>query len=340
MYFQIFRTLCAYASSVVLIVIGVISFTILSASDDAVAGQMSKENDFLQLFVDHSFQETYFLKIDDNPSLNITDSLLLFIAVLFVVYILWYLRKPKVSKHTVTGFKILNLNDQELFIPLKEQANTLEFLEKISTNQKYRLSANLNRVNLTPHQNTYLLEDKNFKNALLINRRRSHNTILCDNDVLDIGEMMLLYCNKNVPEGKNLRTSRMEYNLPIYGVKPKGPVRKGTPILSPTGSQHDILLLRNTNSIGSSRFNDIVIRSDQVALRHTKIYKIGKSWKIQNLLNHETTSVNGRRIDQRFLNDGDEIAVGNILFKFRISKSRGKQVRISRSENAKKSVKN
>ena len=91
MYFQIFRTLCAYASSVVLILIGVIYSTILSASDDTVAGQMLKENDFLQLFVDHSFQETYFLKIDDNPSLNITDSLLLFIAVLFVVYILWYL---------------------------------------------------------------------------------------------------------------------------------------------------------------------------------------------------------------------------------------------------------
>ncbi|MED5515336.1 MAG: hypothetical protein VYE65_01020, partial [SAR324 cluster bacterium] len=119
MSFQIFRTLCVYASSVGLVFIGVIYSTILHASDDTDVGNMLKENDLLLLFADHFFPKTYFLKITDKPLLNFAESLLVFFAVLFVVYTLWYLRKPKVSKHTVTGFKILNLNDQELFIPLK-----------------------------------------------------------------------------------------------------------------------------------------------------------------------------------------------------------------------------
>jgi pSer/pThr/pTyr-binding forkhead associated (FHA) protein len=46
--------------------------------------------------------------------------------------------------------------------------------------------------------------------------------------------------------------------------------------------------------------------------------------------------VNGRRIDQRFLKDGDEIAVGDTLFKFSTSKVQTKQVRRPRTETAKK----
>ena len=82
-----------------------------------------------------------------------------------------------------------------MFIPLKPEVQTLELLSKINTGKKYRLSANLNRVTLTPHQNSFLLEDKNYKNALLINRRRSHRILLTNDDILDVGEMVLLYRN-------------------------------------------------------------------------------------------------------------------------------------------------
>ena len=34
-----------------------------------------------------------------------------------------------------------------------------------------------------------------------------------------------------------------------------------------------------------------------------------RKMKIQNLQIHETTSVNGRRIDQRFLQDGDDVLI-------------------------------
>jgi hypothetical protein len=339
MFSQIIRTLSVCASSVGLIVIGVFYSTLLLAAEEVVAANELNETDKSLSFADYLFPETYFLKIGDNPLLTFAESLLVFAAVLLVVYALWSLQKPKVTTLQGAGFKLLNLNEKTSFIPLKAEVQTFEFLAKLQTSNKYRLSANLNRVTLTPHQNTFLLEDKNYKNALLINRRRSHRTILCDNDVLDVGEMILLYCNSDGPAGKIQRNERMDYQPTVSGVKPKGPVQKGTPILTPAGSQQDILLVRNMNSIGSSNFNDVVISSDEVALMHAKIYKVGQSWKILNLLNHETTTVNGRRIDQRFLQDGDEIAVGDTLFKFRISKVQTKQARRPRIETAKKSVK-
>ena len=336
MFSQIIPNLRACVSSVGLIFISVFYSTFLPAAEDVVTKSVLSETDSSLSFTDYLFPETYFLKIDNNPLLTFAESLLLFAVVLLVVYTLWYLQKPKVSTLPGAGFKLLNLNEQYTFIPLKAEVQTLEFLTNIQTSKKYRLSVNLNRVILTPHQNTFLVEDKNYKNALLINRRRSHRTILCDNDVLDVGEMILLYCNNDVPAGKIQRTTRMDYQLPVSQVKPKGPAQKGTPILTPAGSQQEILLVRNMNTLGSSNFNDVIITSDEVALRHAKIYKVGQSWKLINLLNHETTTVNGRRIDQRFLKDGDEIAVGDTLFKFSTSKVQRKQVRRLRTETAKK----
>ncbi|MCH1520308.1 MAG: FHA domain-containing protein, partial [SAR324 cluster bacterium] len=88
--------------------------------------------------------------------------------------------------------------------------------------------------------------------------------------------------------------------------------------------------------IGSSNSNDIIVEGDEVALRHAKIYKVGASWKIQNLLIQETTTVNGRRIDQRFLQDGDEVTVGDSTFKFKSGKAQIKQTLKSKTETAKK----
>jgi len=198
------------------------------------------------------------------------------------------------------------------------------------------MSANLNRVTLTPHQNTFVLEDKNYKNALLINRRRSHRTVLCDNDVLDVGEMILLFRNHVVPAGTIHRPASKDLQLPIVGIIPKGPVHKMTPILTVSGSTQKIPLVRNLITIGSSNSNDIIVEGDEVALRHAKIYKVGASWKIQNLLIQETTTVNGRRIDQRFLQDGDEVTVGDIMFKFKSCKAQIKQTLKSKTETAKK----
>ena len=272
------------------------------------------------------FQDNFFLKISQDNFLTIYESLLVFAGTILLVFALWLLQKPKKRTPSGPGFQLLNIGEQGMFIALKPEVQTLELLSKINTGKKYRLSANLNRVTLTPHQNSFLLEDKNYKNALLINRRLSHRILLTNDDILDVGEMVLLYRNPDLSFNNLNRNLDGSIELPATSAKLKGPVQKEAPILTFLGSQQKIPLIRNMNTMGASNSNDIVIESNEVAPRHAKIYKVGETWKIQNLHIHETTYVNGRRIDQRFLQDGDEGTLGDVLIKFNISKTKFRQM--------------
>jgi len=333
---QIVRCLRACVHSAGLLFIGILKSASLLAAERAIEQNVLIREDPPSAFLGYFFSQTFFLKFSEPPSLTLAESLLIFAGVLLTMFGLWFLQKSKVGKQSGVGFQLLNLGERNTFIPLKSEKQTLEFLTQIQTRKKYRLSANLNRVTLTPHQDTFVLEDKNFKNALLINRRRSHRTVLCDNDFLDVGELILLFRNHVVPAGKIHRPASKDLQLPIVGIIPKGPVQKMTPILKVAGSTLEIPLVRNLVTIGSSNCNDIFVESDDVALRHAKIYKVGTSWKIQNMLFQETTKVNGRRIDQRFLQDGDEVTVGDIIFMFKTGKAQIRQSSKSKKETAKK----
>tara|TARA_B110000444_G_scaffold130248_1_gene122505 strand:- start:1824 stop:2837 length:1014 start_codon:yes stop_codon:yes gene_type:complete len=336
MFSQIDRCLRACVHSAGLLIIGILTPTSLLAAEQVVEQNVLIREGSPLAFFGYSFQQTFPLKINETPSLTLIESLLVFSGVLLVMFGLWFLQKPKFGTQFGVGFHLLNLGEQKTLIPLKSEIQTLEFLTQIQTSKKYRLSANLSRVTLTPHQNTFVLEDKNYKNALLINRRRSHRTVLCDNDVLDVGEMFLIFRNNVVPAGSIHHPASKDLQLSIVGIIPKGPVQKMTPILTFSGSKQKIPLIRNLITIGSSNSNDIIVKGNEVALRHVKIYKVGASWKIQNLLTQETTTVNGRRIDQRFLQDGDEVTVGDSTFKFKSGKAQIKQTLKSKTETAKK----
>ncbi|MBT4630433.1 MAG: FHA domain-containing protein [Deltaproteobacteria bacterium] len=335
MFSQIDRCLRACVHSAGLLIIGILTPTSLLAAEQVLEQNVLIRESPLAFF-GYSFQQTIPLKINETPSLTLIESLLVFSGVLLVMFGLWFLQKPKAGTQFGVGFHLLNLGEQKTLIPLKSEIQTLEFLTQIQTSKKYRLSANLSRVTLTPHKNTFVLEDKNYKNALLINRRRSHRTVLCDNDVLDVGEMILIFRNNVVPAGSIHRPASKDLQLPIVGIIPKGPVQKMTPILTFSGSTQKIPLIRNLITIGSSNSNDIIVKGNEVALKHVKIYKVGPSWKIQNLLTRETTTVNGRRIDQRFLQDGDEVTVGDSTFKFKSGKAQIKHTLKSKTEIAKK----
>ena len=335
MFSQIDRCLRACVHSAGLLIIGILTPTSLLAAEQVLEQNVLIRESPLAFF-GYSFQQTIPLKINETPSLTLIESLLGFSVVLLVMFGLWFLQKPKAGTQFGVGFHLLNLGEQKTLIPLKSEIQTLEFLTQIQTSKKYRLSANLSRVTLTPHKNTFVLEDKNYKNALLINRRRSHRTVLCDNDVLDVGEMILIFRNNVVPAGSIHRPASKDLQLPIVGIIPKGPVQKMTPILTFSGSTQKIPLIRNLITIGSSNSNDIIVKGNEVALKHVKIYKVGASWKIQNLPTQETTTVNGRRIDQRFLQDGDEVTVGDSTFKFKSGKAQIKHTLKSKTEIAKK----
>ena len=337
MFYHIGRLFRVYSLSVYLTFIILLKFSNLLLAANQVDQSYGLKQD-----VSHSailglfFQDNFFLKISEGTFLTIFESLLVFAGTVLFVFALWLLQKPKTRTPSGPCFQLLNIGEKGMFIPLKPEVQTLELLSKINTSKKYRLSANLNRVTLTPHQNSFLLEDKNYKNALLINRRRSHRILLTHDDILDVGEMVLLYRNPDLSFNNLNRNLDGSLELTAASAKLKGPAQKGTPILTFLGSQQKIPLIRNLNTLGTSNSNDIVIESNEVASRHAKIYKVGETWKIQNLHIHETTSVNGRRIDQRFLQDGDEVTLGDVLIRFNISKTKFRQMPRQKIETAHK----
>ncbi len=234
----------------------------------------------------------------------------------------WRSRSQPVRKTEVElGFEIITPGENNRFLPLELKNYTLDYLNDIETKNKLRLSANLEKVALTPKQNSFYLEDRNSKNALLVNRRRMNKVLLQNEDVLDIGELTLLFRNRlpafvlpSAEEGNPLL-------YPRRSLTPKGPLPSSTASLRFLGNRQDFPLVRNIMILGRSEACDMVLEDSSVHLRHARIFRSGTVYKLQNL-STEGTYLNSRRVEQKELHDGDEIAVGRYVFIFQSGKKR------------------
>ncbi len=241
------------------------------------------------------------------------------LALLFVPVTLWVLHRPR-SVNTVRGpgFEVITATEKRQFIPLEEKVTQLDFVARIRTVGSLRLSANLNKVGLSNRRFGYLMEDKNFRNALLVNRRRVRRTLLKDGDVLDLGDLTLLY--------RDHRDGHLLHNAPVTPAEGKvvikfdrmrGPIRRGTPMLTSESQPNRMFCVtKNLIFIGRSDGNDLVIKSQHVQNRHAKIERVGSRYKLQDLSTTGNTFVNNRRVEQRYLREGDEIAIDTHRFRF------------------------
>ena len=230
------------------------------------------------------------------------------------------LRKRGINNIDSPGFEIITTSEIRKFIPLEEKFQQMDYLAKVETRGALRLSANLNKVSLSFRRNGYLLEDKNFRNALLVNRRRVRRTLLRDGDVLDLGDLTLLYRdNRGVPIIRHSAVTPPDGKVQIKFERVRGPVRKGTPMLvADQASNRIFYLTKNLVFLGRSENNDLIIKSKGVSYRHAKIERVGSRYKLLDLSGTGNTFVNNRRVEQRMLRDGDEIAVDNQRFKFQL----------------------
>jgi pSer/pThr/pTyr-binding forkhead associated (FHA) protein len=241
------------------------------------------------------------------------------LALLALPFAWWLLRRPRVVNPIPgPGFEVASPSERRRFIPLEERFQTLDFVGKIQTDGQLRLSANLNKVTLSARKYGYLMEDKNYRNALLVNRRRVRRTLLRDGDVLDLGDLTLLYRdNRAAPIVRYSSITPAEGKSQIKFQRLNGPIRKGMPMFVPEQTPNRIFYVtKNKVFIGRSENNDLVIKSRNVYYRHAKLERIGGRWKLQDLSILGSTFVNNRRIEQRFLKEGDEISIESHRFKF------------------------
>lgn len=234
--------------------------------------------------------------------------------------ILWIKKRQEISIIEDTGFQIMTPGENFKFIELTEESYNLDFLTSIETHGKLRLSANLGKVLLKADQGSYFLEDKNYKNALLINRRRVRRTMLRHGDVLDIGEMTLIFLNRKKPVDEELKVEEQDKKpeVTIHYDRPQGPIRKKIGMLVDESTRQEYYLTKNVTFIGRSKTNNLVLNSPSIALRHAKLIRVGIQYKLQSLSTHDGSFVNRRRIEQRFLRDGDELSFDNCRFRFHI----------------------
>ena len=257
------------------------------------------------------------------------------LALAMLPLMLWMAGRPRiVNRIDRPGFEVISPTEKRRFIPLEDRFQVMDFVTKIQTRGALRLSANLNKVTLSIRRFGYLMEDKNYRNALLVNRRRVRRTLLRNGDVLDLGDLTLLYRDHREPQViRHASVTPGEGKSQIKFDRPKGPVRKGVGMLtSDQVSNRPFYLTKNVIYIGRSEDNDLTIKSRAVYYRHAKIEKVGGRYKMKDLSILGNTFVNNRRIEQRYLKDGDEISIEMHRFKFQIvSRTTGERPSISRT---------
>ena len=235
---------------------------------------------------------------------------------------LFLARRPgRVNPVGQPGFEVITPSEKRRFIPIQEKFQQLDFVASVQFGGPLRLSANLNRVSLSIRRFGYLLEDKNFRNALLVNRRRIRRTLLKDGDVLDLGDLTLLYRDpRSTPAlGTPVYTPQSGKAIVKFR-RARGPVRKGTPFLvSEQYPNRVFYVTKNIVFIGRSEDNDLVVKAPGVAYRHAKIERIGSRYKLVDLGMTGTTFVNNRRVEQRFLKEGDLITIDKERFKYLVA---------------------
>jgi pSer/pThr/pTyr-binding forkhead associated (FHA) protein len=72
------------------------------------------------------------------------------------------------------------------------------------------------------------------------------------------------------------------------------------------------------NYIGRSEDNQVRLNSDDVSQRHCLIMATGSGFMLKDLQSRNGTFVNGERVEERLLADGDRIQVGSSELTFRM----------------------
>ena len=205
-------------------------------------------------------------------------------------------------------------------LPIPEKNAAMSFLEPVAAAERLRLPGNVSRVWLRRGEDDLLLEDNNYKNALLVNRRRTKRRVLKHDDILDMGEVVLRFVS---PHATSTSTSRAtSFNSLNFRSsdpeKPRGPLRKDTLVLTIGGRKGFFPITKNLFFIGESQINDLVIKGEDTYPKHVKIQKVGSLYKLVNLANPESTLVNGRRVSQKLLRNGDDLQLGNVRLQISI----------------------
>ena len=89
-------------------------------------------------------------------------------------------------------------------------------------------------------------------------------------------------------------------------------------IVRESGAERTVPLTEEELSIGRSRQNPIQLETDQSSRKHCTVKRAGRGWRIVDERSSNGTFVNGLKIDEKELSDGDLIGIGNATITFKV----------------------
>ncbi|MCL5270671.1 MAG: FHA domain-containing protein [bacterium] len=161
------------------------------------------------------------------------------------------------------------------------------------------------------HENgRYYLIDEDSSNGTYVNGVRIQKTEIMDRDVVTVGKHKLYYYDQQAEPAKRVtsddRTMVFEPTTDAQIEVVKG--RQKGALFDLTGP---------TTTIGRGTGNDIRLNDWFISKSHAVIERHGQDFMIRDLGSWRHTIVNGREIDEAYLNDGDEIQLGpTVLIRF------------------------
>jgi len=241
---------------------------------------------------------------------------LYYIFIIGMALVLLFVSKTlfKPPNEDAAGFMVITIGHEARFFPLDESVFNMEPVVKSLADKKTKVYSNLTKITISNKTNKILVEDKNFKNSILINRRRSRRAVLHNDDIIDMGELTLIFID---PNNKEIRSDEDKGRLVRKNQKLIGKVLKSNATLIPSDARLKTFhLTKNITFIGHSETNDLVTKNKMVSLKHAKIERVAGKHKLVDMSSLNGTFVNGRRVNERYLRDGDEIAFESIKYRF------------------------
>lgn len=77
-------------------------------------------------------------------------------------------------------------------------------------------------------------------------------------------------------------------------------------------------MLKSTTSMGRAESNTVPLKDAKISRQHAQIQKQGNEYVIVDLNSSNGTYVNGQRIEEHVLSNGDEIQIGDFILQFQV----------------------
>lgn len=221
-----------------------------------------------------------------------------------------------IKKRKLFGFILITPAKKVKFLPLTQDiSNMVKVVDFFIQGEKIKVFSDNSKINVKHVGQDIWIEDHNLKNSILINRRKSRNFKLFEGDIIDMGELTLLFTNYKGVTNKNkiydhFQTKVSNSQLQI--------MLDCACLVAESDKQPTFYLSKNIVYIGKSEINDLVIKSNYVASVHSKIENIADKFYITSLGLDENHSiyVNGKKVEYTCLEHKDIISFNNVKYIF------------------------